>query len=62
MIDKFGARLNQSLCGDAVVKRFAQPALKSVDVRLDSRAVEVALRSAARIRRLVSQGRGDSIR
>jgi hypothetical protein len=57
LVDKFGARLNELLGGDAGVKRFAQPALKSIDVRLDCRAVQIACGQLPDFRLVGREGR-----
>ena len=62
LIDKFGTCFNQSFRGNTAIKSLAQPALKSVDKRLNRRAIEITFWPLARIFWLSGQVRGDSIR
>ncbi len=47
LVDKFGARRNELLRGDAGVKRLAQPVLEGIDVRLNCSTVQIALRASS---------------
>ena len=62
LVDKFGARRNELLRGDAGVKRLAQPVLEGIDVRLNCSTVQIALRPAHRMFRRDGQKRGGCVR